>query len=147
MDRILPREGERQDQELGQLLSPAAPRTDRLSEGMDPLIREFYKQQYKWQRLPHPDIRVADSRKHPLHHIELEISHSIHLVQRLIRGILEGKNQVTHRDAIQAIEKFAEIRFALEISEETPSTDRYKHFVDETLDLLKNGAAILQGSP
>jgi hypothetical protein len=100
--------------------------------------------QYKWIRLQHPSIQAATDKHHFLHHIEMEIAHSEHIINNLIQDILSGKGVFNHDDVIRLITTFSSIRLELDSLGNAQFVYEYKQYVDQTLELLNSALVVLK---
>ncbi|WP_345454898.1 hypothetical protein [Deinococcus aluminii] len=111
---------------------------------MDSDAKAFYLMQYKWIRIPHPSLQVAKDGKHPLHQIELEISHCEHIVHNLIQDVMGNKGNFKHDDVTKLIKVFEDAKFQLELVEHSDLVDEYKLYINSTLDLLVKADALVR---
>lgn len=110
---------------------------------MSPDLKSFYRLQYQWIRLPHPSHRIAIDTKHPLHQMELEVSHNEPIINSLIQDLLAKGSLFKYEDVVGLESKFRYMRSQLDLMDNTEDVVDYKQYLDRTLELLNSAAKLL----
>jgi len=99
-------------------------------------LKDFYKLQYEWKRIPYNGGKIASDKSHPLYPIELEISHSTYIIHDIVREVLEGKEYLDREKIGKCIQAYEKIGSELDKFPKDKDVMDYQFFVNCTLDVL-----------
>jgi hypothetical protein len=111
---------------------------------MDKTLKEFFWIQRCWIRLIRPSGPVLSNRNHPLHLIEVDLSHLEPIVRNLIDDVLTKENIFTKTDVLKLLQSFKDIEFQLSKFQQDDVVKEYQSYVSTSLSLLKKAQQSLQ---